>query len=373
MDRNAVEAEVWCRRAGPIQKVYERYEIACCVRPEMPTFKALRKLSRNLYVEAKYPIDWLQSRQFREALLERIASFDLIHFNNESLYRLAAWMRRRHSKPQTMHIRTMPSISAFARRQSKTIARSVDHLVFITENEQDRFDQLVGRTCDGSVIYNIAAPVTVESHSGVPNDQRLKLAVLSNFDWQRGIDRTVEVAELLANRGRRDFLFVIAGDMRIPRSTPGALGSIGRRGGTLVDYATARGVSDMFLFLGHVGKPEPVIAACDVLVKPTRENNPWGRDILEALASCRPVISCGHYDRFVENNVTGYLLADYSPAAVADRIMELDADRELCRRLGQAGAQRVRELCDGPRRAAELLAIWQRLAVKHRPESVLAR
>ena len=40
--------------------------------------------------------------------------------------------------------------------------------------------------------------------------------------------------------------------------------------------------------------------ACDVVLKPTREANPWGRDILEGSPSGKPVISVGRYDRFVE-------------------------------------------------------------------------
>ena len=31
-----------------------------------------------------------------------------------------------------------------------------------------------------------------------------------------------------------------------------------------------------------------MVAAADVLLKPTREDNPWGRDILEAMAQAEP-------------------------------------------------------------------------------------
>ncbi|NJM84390.1 MAG: glycosyltransferase family 4 protein, partial [Tabrizicola sp.] len=85
----------------------------------------------------------------------------------------------------------------------------------------------------------------------------------------------------------------------------------------------------MFLFLGHVAEPETVLAACDVVVKPTREENPWGRDILEGLGAGKPVISIGRYDTFVETDATGFLMPDYDAGKLADVLLRLDADRAL--------------------------------------------
>ena len=121
----------------------------------------------------------------------------------------------------------------------------------------------------------------------------------------------------------------------------------------------------MMQFLGHVSEPETVLAACDVLLKPTREDNPWGRDILEGLAAGKPVISIGCYDRFVQNGETGFLLPQYDARTIADILMRLDADRALARHLGENAKARVAALCNGPARARDLLEVW-RSAVAHR-------
>ena len=120
-----------------------------------------------------------------------------------------------------------------------------------------------------------------------------------------------------------------------------------------------RGVGDMFVFVGHVADPESVLEACDALAKPTREDNPWGRDILEALGAGKPVISIGRYNRFVETDVTGVLLARYDSEAAADALVALDADRQRTRRMGEAGRARVMTLCDGPSRAKDLIDVWR--------------
>jgi glycosyltransferase involved in cell wall biosynthesis len=360
MDRAAVAAEVWCRREGPIKPRYAELGIACRIAPGMPRMNTLPRASRNLLGYARVVREMLRQREFRASLLEAVRGrFDLVHFNHEGLFLLAAWLRRRHGKAQTMHVRTMIPRNTFGRWQGRRIAAACDTLVFITENERENFAALAGAAC-GPVIYNIAdPPADVEPHPAIPRDARLKIAVLSNYAWIRGIDRVVEVAEALAERGRRDFLFVMAGDMALRGNLPGPLGRIARANGSLADFAAERRVSDMFLFLGHVATPESVLVGCDVVAKPTREQNPWGRDILEGLAAGKPVISIGGYDRFVETGATGFLLPRYEAMTFAEILLRLDADRALGAKLGAAARARVAQLCDGPARARDLAMVWQ--------------
>ena len=152
--------------------------------------------------------------------------------------------------------------------------------------------------------------------------------------------------------------------MRLHGSLPGELGVLSRKGATLKEYAAARGVADMFLFLGHVSEPERVLAGCNALARLSREDNPWGRDVIEALGAGRPVIATGSYDRFVESDATGILLPTFSADALADNILRLADDRALAARLGAAAQVRIEALCNGPARAADLAAVWRDVARK---------
>lgn len=358
---DAVQPEVWCRRAGPIQALYASVEIPCAVMPGMPHVSALPRLSRNLYVFARARLRFPASRAFRDALCVVINErFDIVHFNHEALFLLACWLRRRTQVPFTMHFRTNLVPTLFARWQARRLTRVVDHAVFITENEQQSWQALGLEPAGQSVIYNIAgmAELAPESHPAIHANGRLKIASLSNYAWIRGVDRLVEVAAVLAARGRRDILFVVAGNMQLGGSLFGELGAISRQGGSLADYATARGVADMFQFLGHVSEPERVLAGCHALARLSREDNPWGRDVIEALGAGRPVIATGSYDRFVESDVTGMLLPVFSADTAADKIAQLADDRALVARLGASAQTRIETLCGGPARAADLATIW---------------
>lgn len=361
MERSGLEPLVWCARRGPIAERYSALAIACAVEPLMPRFTALPRLSRSLYGLYRVAHAFRAARPFLDHLAEAAAAADLIHLNHESLFLLARWLKRRSKVPVVMHMRTMLPDMVVARWQARTISWCADRLVFITENERERFVRLGGDPARGRVIYNIAraADSAAAPHPAVPQDGRFTVAALANFALVRGTDRLLDIAVELKCRGRHDIRLVIAGDMRMRGRRPRALKAASPGATSLDQVAKARGLDDVMLFLGHVAEPERVLAAAHALIRPSRGDDPWGRDVLEALAAGKPVIATGRYDRFVETGATGVLLPDYSAAAAADAIIRLADDRALAERFGAAGRARVLALCDGKARAAELLAVWQ--------------
>lgn len=364
MDRGTVAAEVWCRRDGPARTHYAEIGVPCRVEPTMPRVNSLPRWSRSARAYAEFAWRFRRAAALRARLADEAKRFDIVHFNHEGLFLLARWLRQRFDRALTMHIRTMLPPSVFARWQARTIARTADRCAFITENERGRMAALAGAVPAGAIINNIARPPgSANRHPAVPRDKRLNVAVLSNYAWVRGTDRVVGIAERFAARRSREIRFVVAGDMRLRGLLPGELGRLARAGKTLEDFARERGVADYFLFLGHVDRPEPVLAASDALIKPTRNADPWGRDVIEALAAGKPVLSVGTYDRFVTNGETGHLLPQFDAERAADVLIGWSRDRALCAGLGTAGARRIAELCNGPARAADLLALWREAIV----------
>jgi glycosyltransferase involved in cell wall biosynthesis len=358
-----VEAEVWCRRQGPIQDRYAAIGVPCRVTPDMPHISSLPRLSRNLLAYGRFLLRWNASHEFRRMLAEAAGHVDVVHFNHEGQFLLARWLRRnlgQRRPPLTMHIRTHLPSTVFSRWQYRTIVNTLDRLVFITENEAQHTAMLAGHSAPGEVIYNVVTPPTdaVLPLADLVADPRFKVVAVSNYAYIRGIDRLIDVAAELRRRGRADVLFVVAGTTKLSPSLPGDLGRVARAGGDLAEYARLRGVADTLRFLGHVAEPESAVVAGDLVVKPTREYNPWGRDMLEAMAMARPVISVGSYDRFVENGVTGVLHPEFDVDTWADEIIRLADNRDQLAKLGKAGQERVRRLCDGPSRARDLRDLW---------------
>ena len=188
------------------------------------------RLSRNLLVYGRFLADWQRSRAFRRRLADTVRDrFDLVHFNHESLYMLAHRLRQSVPASISLHVRTNPHDGAFARWQARLVARAADRLVFITENERDTLARQARRPVHGDVIYNPVAAGAAAPHPHVPRNGRLRLASLSNYSYQRGTDRLIEVAEVLARRKRRDVLFVVARHDGVDAWNAGRAGRAGAR------------------------------------------------------------------------------------------------------------------------------------------------
>jgi phosphatidylinositol alpha-1,6-mannosyltransferase len=115
---------------------------------------------------------------------------------------------------------------------------------------------------------------------------------------------------------------------------------------------TAReaGVEGSVIFAGLVGRDELVdcYAACDIFVMPNREMPDGDTEgacivLLEAAACGRPVIAgvAGGTADSVLDGETGFLVDPERPGELSRRLRSLLGDRELRRRMGDAGSTMV--------------------------------
>ena len=361
LDKDKVNVEVWCKRGSDLQAKYAELGVTCKIKPNMPKVSALPQLSRNLYSHLRFLIDFYLASEFRADLVRQINSrFDVVHFNHESLAWLGGWLRPKVTAKLVFHNRTMLRPSIFSRLQVRVMDSAADHLIFITENEQENVSKL-GAASPSSVIFN---PVFVYDHLDDCFEEEnvekncFKVCCLSNFSWSRGLDRIVEVAQILKKDSQKHITFIVIGDIKLSRKLPGQLGEVARNGGDFMEYASVSGVADMFDFVGHIPNPKSLLSNCDVLVKPSRESNPWGRDILEAMALGKPTISIGTYSRFIKNRKTGVLLSQYQPRELADVIVWLSKNPAIAREMGRRAKKLVRETCSVSMAAEKLTKVW---------------
>lgn len=354
-----VELEVWHRKVGPINIAYSEQNIRTQVTPLMPKATSVERFSRNCVEYGRFFILWLRSYTFRKTLLTHLNNFDLVHFNHEGLFLLAKWLRKKTHKPMTIHIRTIPPENMFSRWQARTIARCADGIVAISEPEAEIFNRRSNSQLPPQIIYNpIAIPSqTTQVHPNIPRDDRLKLASLSNFALVRGVDRLVDIALALKSKGIKNVLFILAGNMALPKNFPEKPSIHTSRPSNFESYTAECGVRDFFVFLGHTSHPASVLAGCDALIKLGRVQG--GRDILEALAAGKPVLTLGKSNRFLENGKTGILFSKFDASSIADAIIDVANNRLKLSDLGMDGKKRVIALCDPQKRALDLLNFWQ--------------
>lgn len=134
---------------------------------------------------------------------------------------------------------------------------------------------------------------------------------------------------------------------------------------TLVAEATALGLGNVVRWLGRVDDVATVLAAADVAVMPSHHEG-LGVAALEAMAAGVPVIASavGGLPEAVVDGTTGMLVPPGDPGALATAITRVTGDDDLRRRLGAAGARRVREHFTMAGMAARTLEVYRRLAGK---------
>ena len=104
------------------------------------------------------------------------------------------------------------------------------------------------------------------------------------------------------------------------------------------------GLGTDVLFSRICGKPAELMPMFDVFVMPSLQEG-LGLSAMEAQACGVPVVASriGGLVEAVQDGVTGFLVPPRDPAALAAAIARLLCDRELARRFGDAGRQRIEE------------------------------
>jgi N-acetyl-alpha-D-glucosaminyl L-malate synthase BshA len=97
-------------------------------------------------------------------------------------------------------------------------------------------------------------------------------------------------------------------------------------------------IIDRVYFLGNVPNLEEIVAASDLFLLPS-EAESFGMAALEAMASEVPVIAtlAGGLPEVIADGVNGYLLPVGDVDGMAQRALEILSDRDLQRRMGEAG------------------------------------
>ena len=157
----------------------------------------------------------------------------------------------------------------------------------------------------------------------------LELAQL--ISWKRQ-ELALQILALLRRRGMNASL-VLVGD-----EVPSSQGERAR----LHALAKRLGVESHCTFAGFRRDVPEVLKQADLLIHPAREE-PFGRALIEAMASGLPVIAAGGggVEEVVEDRVTGVIVRSASPEVWVEAIEKLHRDPSLRQKMGRAGRRRV--------------------------------
>jgi glycosyltransferase involved in cell wall biosynthesis len=167
-----------------------------------------------------------------------------------------------------------------------------------------------------------------------------------------GSRAVVAVGRLVDKKG---FGYLLEAAPRILERVPEArivLGGGGPLEGSLRERARRLGIADRVVFAGALSHPEVLrlLASAEVVVMPSVRDERGNVDglpvvVLEAMAAARPVVASAisGLPLAIEDGVSGRLVPERDPGAIADAVIELLTDPDRARRLGAEARRRVEE------------------------------
>ncbi len=122
-------------------------------------------------------------------------------------------------------------------------------------------------------------------------------------------------------------------------------------------------VRNNFRFLGRSSDIESFINIMDICILSTFTEG-ISNSILEYMAMGKPVIATagGGTSEIVEDKKTGFLVSPSNPGELAAKMSQLINDPELCKRMGSAGKERVKNIFSIDRMMASFISEYRRLA-----------
>jgi glycosyltransferase involved in cell wall biosynthesis len=188
--------------------------------------------------------------------------------------------------------------------------------------------KMIYNSADLSRVSNACARAAEFRHKhSIPEDRTLVVQV----SWiipEKGIGDLLAAARLVISRNP-DVHFAFVGE-----------GAYRER---YMGQTTEMGIEDHVTWTGQIEDPmsEGVYAAAGVVCQVSRWEEVFGYVIAEAMSSSKPLVATrvGGIPELVEDEKTGFVVDRGDSSAIAERILELVADREMRERMGRAGRE----------------------------------
>jgi len=274
------------------------------------------------------------------------------------------WVQSFHTLAGTKADAGLPADPERARAET-VLARGADRIIASSRAEKTDIARWTAihpdRICVvplGVDLADYAPRPTAQYRNRLQLDEGKRvIAYAGRLERLKGLDLLLEAFAVLRATGRHDddVVLVAGGDSHDGTSQSNhPAGEVGR----LRALADDLGVAPAVRFLGPLPPVEvaDLFSLADVVVVPSRTES-FGLVALEALAAGTPVVTgtVGGLRDIVEDGVSGYLVAERTPAAFAAGIAAVLDDRSMAERMSMEGRHRAEHFTWG--RAARRLAL----------------
>ena len=351
LDRGRVRPIVALPGAGPLEAVLESAGVDVF---RLPAVRLRRRTDPRRALAMGAAVSASALTLARRA---RSRGADLIHSNSTYAHVIGAPAAALTGLPGVWHVRDLHELPVLKRvllpltRSVVFVSRAVERAVRLPARPAS-ISRVILNAIDAEAFERSASPGNARYRLGLPPDVPLLVMAAQMVPW-KGHSTLIRAAALL--RARWPSLALAVAGEDLSGEHPGYEPS-------LRELVAELGLQGAVHFLGQREDVAGLMADGDVVVVPS-EGEPFGRVALEAMALGRPVVATagGGLAEVVEDGVTGLLVPQRDPPALAAAVDRLLSDRGLARAMGQAGRRRVRQRFDAHAHAREIVRLYDDL------------
>ncbi len=227
-----------------------------------------------------------------------------------------------------------------------TVSRQIADDLISSRLISEKKVKVVYNGIDSENIRDKVLGRTVRSQLGIPEKIPL-VGIIARLNAQKGHEYFIRAASGVIPRNPQ-IRFLIVGD--------------GPLRGSLEKLVAELKIGSSVLFAGYRTDVAQIISELDIVaLSSLSEGLPVV--ILEAMALGKPIVSfsVGGVPEIVENGKTGLLVGKKDIKALTEAILELSADREKARLMGEAGTRLVKDKFSIEKTTEEYLSVYSSL------------
>jgi glycosyltransferase involved in cell wall biosynthesis len=301
---------------------------------------------------------------------ERIS---LVHINSIIILPTAFLCKVFFGLPIIFHVREMFLGNSIGKMQRRLIYLIGDKIITPSENEAGQFrgerntDKILIRynpvdLQDFQFSSRDRERIRAELHV---DDETIIIATFGTIIPGKGQDRIIDIVREMRKEYHGKIKFLIVGKIEVPgekgrlrRLVRFLLGEnqLRKFQQELEEKIISYGLQGYISIIKHRKDIWRILSATDIVLRTSRLNDPWGRDIIESMVMGRPIVATGIYDGFVEDRKNGFLIPPQRTeretiGRIVEKLSVLMRDKELRESMGKNNVMKGRALFD-PRKYA---------------------
>lgn len=300
----------------------------------------------------KAAVNWSKGHKALQQLLQK-HTFDIVHLNSMTLSNPAAYLIK-NQLPFVWHVREHgPSHKGLRYKNISNRLSTAQEVIFLSKAEQNSW---VGGSGHGTVVSNFVDMDVFDHTTSAPTAAVKRLLYVGGRKKHKGI---IPLLHALAEiKAKSDVAFVCdMPDTYIDHDS--SMTELERHIIELIDRLDIGDVCNLLPFDPNIIK---LYRTCDILLFPATKPH-FARPIVEASAMGKPVIASNvkAVDELVLEGKTGYLVPPNHHTAIADKVVALFKDPDLCQNLGQEGITFVKDNFEMKGQIRKIVDIYRRL------------